>query len=63
MNPENVTYFDHFGVEHISKEIQKFIENKNIITNLYGIQSIVCNSKMCGYFCFFVFIILFFAFY
>ena len=29
MNPENVTYFDRFGVEHFSKEIQKFIENKN----------------------------------
>ena len=47
MNPENVTYFDRFGVEHIPKEIQKFIENKNIITNIYGIQSIIFISKMC----------------
>ena len=29
VNPENVTYFDRFGVEHFSKEIEKFIENKN----------------------------------
>ena len=26
----NVTYFDSFGVEHIPKEIKKFIGNKNI---------------------------------
>ena len=25
VNAENVTYFDSFGVEHISKEIRKFI--------------------------------------
>ena len=25
-----VTYFDSFGVEHISKEIKEFIGNKNI---------------------------------
>ena len=25
MNGENVTYFDSFGVEHIPKEIRKFI--------------------------------------
>ena len=25
---DNVTYFDSFGVEHISKEIKKIIENK-----------------------------------
>ena len=28
-------YFDSFEVEHIPKEIKKFIENKNIITNIY----------------------------
>ena len=26
----NVTYFDSFGVEHISQEIKAFIGNKNI---------------------------------
>ena len=33
VNGENVTYFDSFGVEHIRKEIKKFISNKNITTN------------------------------
>ena len=27
VNAENVTYFDSFGVEHIPKEIRKFIGN------------------------------------
>ena len=31
MNAENVTYFDSFGVEHITKEIKKFVGNRNII--------------------------------
>ena len=44
-----VTYFDSFGVEHISKEIIKFIENRNIKTNIFGIQAY--DSIMCGYFC------------
>ena len=35
VNDNNVTYFDNFGVEHIPKEIRKFIGNKNIITNIY----------------------------
>ena len=35
VNAENVTYFDSFGVKHIPKEINKFIGNKNIITNIY----------------------------
>ena len=38
-----------FGVEHIPKEIKKFIGNKNIITNIYNMQEY--NSTMCGYFC------------
>ena len=32
----DVIYFDSFGVEHIPKDIEKFIGNKNI-TNLYKI--------------------------
>ena len=39
----DITYFDSFGVEHIPKEIKKFIGNKNIIVNIFRI--------MCGYFC------------
>ena len=45
----NVTYFDSFGVEHIPKEIKKFIDNKNIIANIFRIQAY--DSIMCGYFC------------
>ena len=45
----NVTYFDSFGVEHIPKEIKKFIKNKNIKTNIFRIQAY--KSIMCGYFC------------
>ena len=45
----NVTYFDSFGVEHISKEIKVFInhplssplQNKNIKTNIFTIQAYI----------------------
>ena len=49
VNGNNMIYFDSFGVEHIPKEIQRFIGNKNIITNIYRIQAY--DSIMCGYFC------------
>ena len=49
VNNKIVTYFDSFGVEHIQKEIKKFIGNKNIITNIFRIQAY--DSVMCGYFC------------
>ena len=39
VNGNNIIYFDSFGVEHIPKEIQKFIRSKNIITNIYRIQT------------------------
>ena len=48
-NHNNVTYFDSLGVEHIPKEIKKFIGNKTIITNIYRAQEY--DSIMCGYFC------------
>ena len=44
-----VIYFDSFGVEHVPKEIKKFIGHKNIKTNIFRIQA--GNSIMCGYFC------------
>ena len=52
-----VTYFDSFGVEHIPKEIIKFInhpssstsQNKNIKTNIFRMQAY--DSIMCEYFC------------
>ena len=44
-----ITYFDSFGVEHVPKEIKKFIGHKNIKTSLFRTQA--DNSIMCGYFC------------
>ena len=49
VNNNSVTYVDSFGVEHIPKEIKKFINNKNIIANIFRIQAY--DSVMCGYFC------------
>ena len=49
MQNNNVTYFDSFGVEHIPKEIEEFIQNKNIITNIFRTQAY--DSITCGYFC------------
>ena len=45
----NVTYIDSFGVDHIPQEIKKFINNKNIKTNILRIQAY--DSIICGYFC------------
>ena len=45
----DVTYFDSFGVEYISKEIKIFIGNKNIKTNIFRIPAY--DSIMCEYFC------------
>ena len=40
VNNKTIIYFDSFGVEHIPKEIIKFIgNNKKIITNIYRIQA------------------------
>ena len=49
VNDNNVTYFDSVGVKYIPKEIKKIIGNKNVVTNIYQIQSY--DSTMCGYFC------------
>ena len=49
MNNDNIIYFDSFRVEHVPKEIKKFIVNKNIITSIYKKQAY--NSIMCGYVC------------
>ena len=47
---KTITYFDSFGVEHIPKEIMKFIaRKKKIIRNIYRIQAY--DSIMCGYLC------------
>ena len=44
-----MSYFNSFGVEHTPKEIKKFINNKNIIANIYRVQNY--DSIMCGFFC------------
>ena len=49
VNNETATYYDSFGIEHIPKEIKKFIRNRNIKSNIYRIQNY--DSIMCGYFC------------
>ena len=49
VNAKNLTYFDSFEVEYITKEIRKFIGKKNITTNIYRIQAY--DSIMCGHFC------------
>ena len=41
-------YFDSFSIEHIPKEINKFINN-DIKSNIFRIQAY--DSIMCGYFC------------
>ena len=46
---KNVTYFDSFGVEHIPKEIKRFIGNGKIETNIFRVPAY--DSIMCRYFC------------
>ena len=48
VNNKTVTYFDCFEVEHIPKEIKKFINNENIIAKIVRLQAY--DSVMCGYF-------------
>ena len=49
VNTKTVTYFDRFEIEHIPKEIKNFINNKNIIGNIFRMPA--NDSVMCGYFC------------
>ena len=49
VNVKNLTFFDSLAIEYITKEIRKFIGNKNVIINIYGIQAY--DLIMCGYFC------------
>ena len=37
VNGNNVIYFDKFANEHTPREIEEFIENKNVTTNIYRI--------------------------
>ena len=49
VKPKYTVYFDSFGIEHISKEINKFIGNNDIKSNIFRIQAY--DSIMCRYFC------------
>ena len=49
VNDKTIIYFDSFGVEHIPREIMKFIARKKIIASFFRIQAY--DSIMCGYFC------------
>ena len=42
-------YFDSFGIDHIPKEIEHAICNKNIKSNIFRLQAY--DSIMCGYYC------------
>ena len=47
---DDVTYFNSFGVEHIPKEINAFINRSlSITTNIFRIQAY--DLIMCGYLC------------
>ena len=48
LNDNNATYFDNFGVALIPEENKKFIRNKNITRNIYGMQGF---DSMYGCFC------------
>ena len=45
----NIKYFDSLGVERIPKVIKKFINSRNVITNIYRMQ--VYDWIRWGYFC------------
>ena len=49
VNANNIVYCNSFGIEHVPKEIKKFIRNKNTKASIYRIQAF--DSIMCGYFC------------
>ena len=44
----NVTDFNRFGIEHISKVIEIFIDKSIVTANIFRIQAY--DSIMCGYF-------------
>ena len=48
-NRNEIVDFDSFGVERVPEEIKGFVENKNIIVNIFRVQA--NDSVMCGYFC------------
>ena len=49
VKPKYTVYFDSFDIEHIPNEINKFIGNKNIKSNIFRLQAY--DSIMYGYHC------------
>ena len=49
MKDNKVTYFDSFGVEYIPKEVEEFIKDKKVETNIIRIKKF--DSIICRYFC------------
>ena len=49
VNAENVTYFDSFGIEHIPKEIRKFIRKKNYNKYFWNISLSFNNMRILLY--------------
>ena len=48
----NVTYFDSFDVEHILREIKKFIDKSTITTNIFIIKAynlVICQWFFIGF--------------
>ena len=48
MKGNYIKYFDNFGVQNISEEIEKFIGSIYVITNIYRIQAY--DLIICAYF-------------
>ena len=48
VKPKYTVYFDSFGIEHIPKEINKFIGNNDFKSNIFRKQAY--DSIMCGNF-------------
>ena len=49
VKPKYTVYFDSFSIEHIPKEVNKFIGNKDIKSNIFRI--LAYDSIMCRYIC------------
>ena len=49
VNNKSATYFDSLRIGHIPKEVKKFINNRNIIANIYRVQNY--DSILCSCFC------------
>ena len=49
VKPKCTVYFDSFVIEHIPKELEHAIGNKEIKANIFRIQAY--DSIMCGYYC------------